>query len=72
MEVFVATIPTYYETMAVATTEAEARRLVAKEAYEYLKAAKALRPETSSPAKCAEYFGVTVTVVKVGSATIVA
>lgn len=71
MKVFVATIPTYYETMAVATTEAEARRLAAKYAYEFLKGADAVRPETSSPKKVEEYFGIVVTEVEVGSATFV-
>lgn len=71
MNVFVATISTYYETMAVAATEAEARRLAAQRAYEFLTDADAIQPETSSPAKVADYFGVTVTEVEVGSAVIV-
>lgn len=71
MKVFVATIPTYYETMAVATTEREARRLACEMAYEFLKGADAIRPDTSSPEKVGEYLGITVTEVEVGSATIV-
>lgn len=71
MKVFVATIPTYYETLAIATTEAEARRLVAKRAFDYLKAADAVQEETSSPAKVADYFGITVTEIEMGTATLV-
>lgn len=71
MKVFVATVSTYYETMAVATTEKEARTLAARKAYEFLKRADAIRPETSSPAKVADYFGINVTEVEVGSAVIV-
>ncbi|QBJ00260.1 hypothetical protein SEA_PHARAOH_72 [Mycobacterium phage Pharaoh] len=68
MKVFVATIETRYETMAVAETEAEAIRLAGEKAVEFLKT-------TSSPIRTSQeaidYLGVTVTEVAVGSAVII-
>ena len=69
--VFVATIDTRYEAMAVADTEDEAVRLVSEHAYRWLKATGALYPQTDSPEKVADYFGVTVTAVTVGAAVFV-
>ena len=68
MKVFVATIPTYCETLAVATTEDEARTLAGRKAHEYLKRRGAIRPETNTPAKCIEYFGADVTECEIGKA----
>jgi hypothetical protein len=68
MKVFVATVPTYYEVMAVAETEAEARRLAAKKAHQFLKDREALTEDTDTPSKVAEYFGINVTGIEIGSA----
>lgn len=69
--VYVATIETYYEVMAVAGTEAEARELACKQAVKYLRKAGALTSENNTPAKIADWFGVTVTRVPVGTAVYV-
>lgn len=68
MKVFVATVSTYYEVMAVATTEAEARQLAAKKAHQFLKDRESITEDTKTPSKVAEYFGVHVTEVEIGSA----
>ncbi len=69
MKVFVATIPTYDETIAVALSEDEARRLASEHACKYLHDVGAASDKTDSPEKCEEYFGVRVTEVEIGEAT---
>ena len=71
MKVFVATIPTRYETMAVALTEVEARRIAAEYAHKFLSDVDALMDETETPEKVLDYFGCCVTEVEIGSANFV-
>ena len=71
MKVYVATIPTRYETMAVALTEVEARRIAAEHAYNFLKEVDATTDDTDSPEKVLDYFGSCVTEVEIGSANFV-
>jgi hypothetical protein len=67
--VYVATIDTYYETIAVGTTEDKARRLAGRHALRYLKAQGITRFRTV--ADVLDYFGCNVTECKVdGSATV--
>ena len=68
--VFVATVDTRYEVMAVAATEDEAVRLASEHAYQWLQARGALGRE-DTPAMVADYFGVRVTAVTVGTAVFV-
>lgn len=65
MKVYVATIPLYYEVMAVATTEAAAIQKVSEKAYEDLSDCGQTDSNTDSPAKVADYFGVNITVVTI-------
>lgn len=71
MKVFVATIPTRYETMAVATTEVEARRVASEYAHKFLFDAGALCEETDTPTKILNYFGCCVTEIEIGSANFI-
>lgn len=67
--VYVATIPTYYETLAVAETEDKARRLAGRHALGYLRAQDIYRFRTV--AEVLDYFGCHVTECKInGSATV--
>lgn len=68
MKVYVTTIDTYYETMAVATTEAESRRLAADKAFEYLTRADAIQSMTDTPQKILDFFGVRTVEIEVGTA----
>ena len=65
MKVYVATIPLYYEVMAVAATEAAAIQKVSEKAYEDLSDCGQTDSETDTPDKVADYFGVTVTALTV-------
>ena len=66
--VFIATIPTYYETVAVASTEAQARRLAGRHALRYLKVQGVIKFKTV--AEVIDYFGCNVLECKVnGSVT---
>jgi len=69
MKVYVATVPTKYETMAVALTEAEAVRLASEWAYQYLSDVGAKTYHTDTPQKVLDYLGSNVTEVELGSAT---
>ncbi|AHJ86439.1 hypothetical protein 40AC_76 [Mycobacterium phage 40AC] len=68
MQLFVATIETRYQTMAVAKTAGEAIRLASIRAFEFLQQAGT---EFTGPEQIIEYFGVTVTEVPLGGAVIV-
>lgn len=57
MMVFVAVIATYEEQVAVGVTERKAVSAVSQLAYLYLLRRQAVRPETSTPRKVADYFG---------------
>lgn len=65
MRVFVAVIDTYDEQVAVGVTERKAVSAVSQLAYLYLLRRQAVRPETSTPRKVAEFFGVRVYEVEV-------
>lgn len=67
-QVFVATIDTNYEVMAVAYTKKVAVTEACRMAYRYLRDVGALSDQTNTLAKIEEYFGVTVTVLNIGSA----
>ncbi len=60
MKVFVATIPLYYEVIAVADSKEKAIRLASQQAYENLVAAGVTNEDTDTPRKVAEYHGVKV------------
>lgn len=69
MTVYVATIDTYYETIAVGTTPDKARRLAGRHALRYLKAQNI--DQFRTVAEVLDYFGCNVTECKVdGSATV--
>lgn len=68
MKVYIATVDTNYETIAVANTEADAIRLAAQRAWEFLRDANALYPDTETPEKVAEYFGIYAMEIEVGTA----
>ena len=66
--VFIATIPTYYETVAVGSTEDKARRLAGRHALKYLKDMGVT--EFNTVAQVVDYFGCNVVQCKVnGSVT---
>jgi len=65
VKVFVAIIDTYEEQVAVGVTERRAVSAVSQLAYLYLLRRQAVRPETSTPRKVAEHFGVRVYEVEV-------
>lgn len=65
MKVFVAVIETHDEQVAVGVTRRKAVSAVSQLAYLYLLRRQAVRPETSTPRKVAEYFGVHVYEVEV-------
>lgn len=66
--VFIATIPTYYETVAVGSSAAEARRLAGRHAFKYLKEQGVT--EFKTIAEVVDYFGCNVLECKVnGSVT---
>jgi hypothetical protein len=67
MRVYVATIDTRYEVMAVATTAKEARQLVAKQALEYLRQG-GHTPEHNSIKAVLDYFEPCVTELEIGTA----
>jgi hypothetical protein len=68
MIVYVATIPTRYETVAVGSTEHNARRLAGRHALKYLKANGVT--EFKTVAEVVDYFGCNVVECKVnGSVT---
>jgi hypothetical protein len=69
--VYVATVDTRYEIMAVATTEADAIRIACEKALEWLKAQDAVSDETDTVEKIADYFGVFATKLAMNSAAIV-
>ena len=71
MKVYVATIQTRYETMAVALTEDEARRIASEYAHKFLSDVDALTDETNTPEKVLDFFGSCVTEVEIGSANFV-
>lgn len=66
--VYVALIELKYSVIAVAASEAEAVKLVSEKAHQFLKNADALYPETETPELIVDYFGVSVTRIKVGTA----
>ncbi|AEK07351.1 hypothetical protein PBI_MYXUS_80 [Mycobacterium phage Myxus] len=66
-QVYIATISLFYQVVAVAETEEEARRLACEEGYSYLKSVHGDLGYTD-PAYVAEYFGCTVQEFVVGSA----
>jgi hypothetical protein len=72
MKVFVATIDTYYQAMAVASDMNEAKRLVCERALEYLTAVDAVdEGVTDTVERIEEYFGVAITEIEVGTARLV-
>jgi hypothetical protein len=68
MRVYVATIPTKYEIVAVATTESDARYLAAEHAKTYL-ADVGIHYDNAD--KVLEYFGCCVTEIEIGTAKFV-
>lgn len=67
--VYIATIDTYYETIAVGTTADKARRLAGRHALGYLRAQDITKFRTV--AEVLDYFGCNVTECKIdGSATV--
>ena len=67
-KVWVAIIPTYYETISVALTKREAVRAASHLAWQFLRDRDALIPETSTPAKTAKYLGVNCFQITIGTA----
>lgn len=66
--VYVAEIDTSYSVIAVAETEQDAIDLVSRKALSFLRSAKAITSSTNTAKKVADYFGVNVTRIAVGTA----
>ena len=71
MKVYVATVDTRYEIMAVGATEQEAIQVAGKRAFEWLSEQGALTDRTDSVEKVIEYFDIWASEVEVGKAIIV-
>ena len=69
--VYVATVDTRYAIIGVATTEAEAIRVAAEKALAYLTDMGAVGPDTDTPEKIADYFGINTTKLAMGTADFV-
>lgn len=71
-KVYVATVPTYYEIMAVARTADDAIRIASAKAVEYLRSCDAvIVGETDTPEGVADYYGVHADEVEIGTAVMV-
>lgn len=68
MKLFVATIETRYEVMAVAETADEAERLASEKAFDFLQGGRLV---FDSPEEVIDYFGVNVTEIELGTAKVV-
>lgn len=64
--VWVAHVPTSYAVIGVGRTRAEAIRVASRRAWEFLRDRGCLMDETRTPAKVAEWFGVSATRVEIG------
>jgi hypothetical protein len=67
MKVFVATIPLYYEVIAVADSKEKAIRLASVAAHKDLVQSGSITEDTDTPRKVAEYFGVKVYAMEMNS-----
>jgi hypothetical protein len=69
--VYVAIVPTHYEIIGVADTEAGAIRAACEKALSYLTEAGAVCSDTETAEKIAEYFGVSATRLDMGTAAFI-
>lgn len=70
MHVYVAIVPLRYEIMAVAESPDEAIELASAKALQFLRESNAVTMDTNTASKVAEYFGVNVTQIKLGTAVV--
>ncbi|QBP31093.1 hypothetical protein SEA_REFUGE_75 [Mycobacterium phage Refuge] len=70
MKVFIATVDTYYQTMAVAETAEEATRLAVVRAQAFLAEREHIMG-TATQEEFVEYYGVNLTEIEVGTAILV-
>ena len=70
--VWVAHVDTFYRVVGVGVTQAEAIKVASARAWEFLRDRDCLTDETATPAKVAEFFGVSAVRVGVGEAVLYA
>ena len=68
--VWVADVDTWYRAVGVGVTQAEAIKVASARAWEFLRDCDCLTDETATPAKVAEFFGVSAVRVGVGEAVL--